>query len=236
MMGCTEFRERATGAITGGGELPADIAEHMSSCGACAAEITELTELWQGVGRLGSPPSQESTDAIAASLIAQLEQRRIVMNRQFVMAALIGGIVIGGLGATMAGKVRRPSTSATATAPAATPAAEAGQQYLLLLHESPSDFSALTGAQMDSVVGEYVAWAEQLDAGKHLVAAEKLSDKAEWLNPSGELETRSLTEVVSGYYVIRARDADEARALARQSPHLKYGGTIEVRPIEHTGA
>ena len=38
-------------------------------------------------------------------------------------------------------------------------------------------------------------------------------------------------EALGGFYVIEARDLDEALALAAQCPGLKYGSSIEVRPV-----
>jgi hypothetical protein len=35
-------------------------------------------------------------------------------------------------------------------------------------------------------------------------------------------------EAILGYFLIRARDEHEAMELARGSPHLRYGGGIEV--------
>ncbi len=41
---------------------------------------------------------------------------------------------------------------------------------------------------------------------------------------------------LGGYFVVSARDYDAALAIAiaRSCPHLKHGGTIEVRAIEET--
>ena len=38
----------------------------------------------------------------------------------------------------------------------------------------------------------------------------------------------------AGFFVIAARDEREALAIARTCPHLRYGGTVSVRPIEPT--
>ena len=35
-----------------------------------------------------------------------------------------------------------------------------------------------------------------------------------------------------GYFLIQAESYEEAVRVARQSPHIAYGGTIEVREIE----
>ena len=38
-------------------------------------------------------------------------------------------------------------------------------------------------------------------------------------------------EALGGFYVIEARDLDEALAIAGRCPGLKYGSSIEVRPV-----
>jgi hypothetical protein len=38
-------------------------------------------------------------------------------------------------------------------------------------------------------------------------------------------------EALGGFYVIEARDLDEALAIAARCPGLKYGSSIEVRPV-----
>jgi hypothetical protein len=93
----------------------------------------------------------------------------------------------------------------------------------------------VTAAQMDSIVGEYRARAMRLRDDQKLVGAEKLRDEAgRWLDPSGKLTLSEPDEHVSGYFVVRAQDYDAAVVIARASPHLKYGGTIEVRAIQNT--
>jgi hypothetical protein len=41
---------------------------------------------------------------------------------------------------------------------------------------------------------------------------------------------------VSGFFIIRARSADEARAIADDCPHNRYGGEMRLRRIEVTGS
>jgi hypothetical protein len=40
--------------------------------------------------------------------------------------------------------------------------------------------------------------------------------------------------VVAGLFIVRASDLERAAAIARTCPHMRYGGQIEVRPIEQT--
>jgi len=58
------------------------------------------------------------------------------------------------------------------------------------------------------------------------------------LNGSGRLlsdgpfaETK---EQLGGFYVVEAKDLDEAVELASKMPHLQDGGAVEIRPIWET--
>jgi len=43
-----------------------------------------------------------------------------------------------------------------------------------------------------------------------------------------------VTNIVAGFYIIEARNLDEAIELARTNPALRAGGGVEIRPI-HSG-
>ena len=144
------------------------------------------------------------------------------MRKTHLVAALLAALLLGGL----AGYTLPPRSRWE-------PAAQ-GTTFLLLLHESASPNTKYTPEQMRSIVGEYRDWAQRLDADKRLVSAEKLRIEARWLAPDGSPLVANPSETVSGFFLLRARDYDEALQLARTSPHLKYGGTIEVRAIEST--
>lgn len=93
-----------------------------------------------------------------------------------------------------------------------------GRMFVLLLHG---------GA--DGHVDEYRAWAISLRERNALVGGEKLKDATTILGQGS-----TVADPVRGYFVIAARDAAEAERIARESPHLRYGGWIEMREIEKT--
>lgn len=43
-------------------------------------------------------------------------------------------------------------------------------------------------------------------------------------------------EQLGGYYMVEAKNLDEAIAIAARIPAVRYGGSIEVRPIMELGA
>jgi hypothetical protein len=113
------------------------------------------------------------------------------------------------------------------------PAAEDPRPQFVLLLQEGKEFDA-----GEDHVAEYAAWARSLGAGGRIVAGEKLKDDAVVLSSRDagvaiETETVASDEVAPrGYFVIRARDLDEAIAIAKDCPHLKHGGRISLRPID----
>lgn len=112
-------------------------------------------------------------------------------------------------------------------------------RYMLLLHENPSAFAEATPDEMQSVIGEYVAWRQKLASEKRLVGGEKLKDEG-----GRHLVTRGSAvvvtdgpfaeakEVLGGYFTVEASSYDEAVEIAKTCPHLKYEGRIELREVD----
>lgn len=120
------------------------------------------------------------------------------------------------------------------------PAPAEGSEFMLLLHQSSGEVGALSQEEHERRVGEYVAWARRLAENGSLVDGNELGDDGRLL--TGSPASLDVTEgvrsfgsmVVGGYFLIRARDYADAVRTARDCPHLKYGGEIEIRRINHT--
>ena len=114
-------------------------------------------------------------------------------------------------------------------------------QYMLLLHESTTDFADLSAEDIQQVIGEYVAWRNSVAEKGKLVGGAKLKDEGgkSLTMTNGALRVTDgpfaeSKEVIGGYFTIFADDYDEAVAITETCPHLKYGGWIELREIEPT--
>ncbi|HUF47699.1 MAG TPA: YciI family protein [Vicinamibacterales bacterium] len=111
-------------------------------------------------------------------------------------------------------------------------------KFMLLLHDRPKAFTGLSPAEMQQVVQKYIAWGRKLKAKKLLAESHKLA-----LDPGRVVrQTRGRPmvsdgpyaeskELLGGYFIVKARDYDEALTHALDCPHLEYG-TIEVRRID----
>ncbi len=107
--------------------------------------------------------------------------------------------------------------------------AASGQRYALFLYE---DSTFRTDVPEASLVAEYSAWADSLRRRGALVAGEKLRDAEGTVLVGDAREAASAG--LSGFFIVRAAGEDEALALARSCPHLRYGGRIVLREIQPT--
>ena len=111
-------------------------------------------------------------------------------------------------------------------------------KYLLLIYENEAEWAAMPEGQQMAVFGEYMAYTQEIAGSGHLVHGEPLQPVAtatsvrvregRTLATDGPFaETR---EQLGGFYLVEARDLDEAIALAARIPGARTG-TIEVRPV-----
>jgi len=112
-------------------------------------------------------------------------------------------------------------------------------RYALFLHDSAGTFKTMSPEQMQKVIEKYVAWGDRLRKAGRLEGGQKLADEPGRVmrGQNGQIRITDgpyseTKEVLGGYYIVAAGTYDEAVDLARDCPHLEYGGTIEVREID----
>jgi hypothetical protein len=248
-----EFTERLTGSLDA--ERAKVVDEHVAGCSACKAETDRLSELWKELGTLRAPAASGAAGRVerlidarthgasgvnaAAAPARGARARRLVVGTLAVAASLVLGLVLGRSSARTPGIA---SNDAATTTPGVTvPLTPVKPQYLLLLHGPAqraggmAQWSAADSAAEAAVVAEYRAWAGRLRDSGALVSAEKLaSDPVTMLSATGDTELpRGTADEIGGFFLIQA-DSAEAFRIARECPHLKHGGTVQVRRIEPT--
>jgi hypothetical protein len=120
---------------------------------------------------------------------------------------------------------------------AAPPTAPEGDRYMLLLYENDAYQAPQTREESHARAREYGDWAREIAMSGRMVDGNELSAEARWYRPAaGGME--SATPVVdpergnlAGYFIVGAADAEDAAAVTSGCPHLRYGGTIEIRRI-----
>jgi hypothetical protein len=112
-------------------------------------------------------------------------------------------------------------------------------QFVLLLHEGPNDNDGMSPEEIQRMIQEYGSWMESMGAAGRVVAGQKLTDEggrslrgwgSEFSVTDGPWAEAK--EVIGGFFQIKAADYDEAVALSRSCPHLKYRGRIELRRVD----
>jgi hypothetical protein len=125
---------------------------------------------------------------------------------------------------------------------AQTGSAAGEQEFMLLMfmrgHDPSADAPPADDAAYRAIIDEYRQWAIDRENEGRLVSAEKLASTTRVMTKAaGEISVTGDTgsdRVLGGYFLITAPSLDDALGMARTHPHLKYGGEVEVRPIEKT--
>jgi hypothetical protein len=111
-------------------------------------------------------------------------------------------------------------------------------KFMLLLHETPSDFQDYTPEQMQALVERYRTWSQGLmQSGKHAGSAKLKDEGGRHMHlRAGRVEVMDgpyaeAKEVMGGYFTIQAADYDEAVEIAKGCPHMEFGW-IEVRQVD----
>ena len=114
-------------------------------------------------------------------------------------------------------------------------------KYMLLLYDNRSNWQSVSPEEMQKAIEKYVAWGARLRGKNALVASHKLADDVgKVMRGKGQVRVTDgpyseTKEVLGGYYLVEAPDYNTAVEYCKDSPHLEYGGTIEVRVVDNMG-
>jgi hypothetical protein len=111
-------------------------------------------------------------------------------------------------------------------------------QYMLLIYDNEAERAARPAEEMQRMFGEYMEFSKSIEASGHFKAGAPLAATStattvrvrngkQLVTDGPFAETR---EQLGGYYLIEAKDLDEARGIAARVPGARFG-SIEVRPL-----
>ena len=111
-------------------------------------------------------------------------------------------------------------------------------KYLCLIYDDEKKWGTLPKAQSDAVMGEYRGFTEDIKKSGHYVGGDALQPTSAATTVrvrSGKVSTTDgpfaeTKEQLGGYYLINAKDLNDAIQVAARIPSAKMG-SIEVRPI-----
>ena len=116
-------------------------------------------------------------------------------------------------------------------------------KYMLLIYHEEQSWDAITEAERQQIYGEYRNLIGELQSNGQFVSGSELQpittatsvrvrDGKELVTDGPFAETR---EQLGGYFLIEAKDLDEASNIAARIPSAKTG-TVEVRPLVERAA
>lgn len=111
-------------------------------------------------------------------------------------------------------------------------------KYLLLCCIEEQKFEAMPTSECEAFMEALAAYCETLQKNGHLIAAEPLESVEKAVTVRGREDTASVTdgpfaetkEQLGGFFLINARDLNEAIRMASQFPSIALG-SMEVRPV-----
>jgi len=116
-------------------------------------------------------------------------------------------------------------------------------KYMLLIYDNEQAWAKLNEPEQRKVYGEYMQFTEDIKASRNYLAGAQLHpiatassvrvrDGKELVTDGPFAETH---EQLGGYYLIEAKNLDEATHIAARIPSARYG-TVEVRPVVERSA
>jgi hypothetical protein len=111
-------------------------------------------------------------------------------------------------------------------------------KYMLLIYSDEKAWAAMSDADRQAMMGEYLKFSADIRASGHYQAGAPLHPTSTATSVRVRDGKRTVTdgpfaetrEQLGGYYLVETKDLDEAIGLAARIPGAR-DGTIEVRPV-----
>lgn len=112
-------------------------------------------------------------------------------------------------------------------------------KYLCLIYDEEKTYAGMSKAETEAFMGEYFAFTDGIKKSGHYIGGEALKPVHTATTVrvrSGKMSTTDgpfaeTREQLGGYYLIEAKDLNDAIQVAAKIPSARIG-SIEVRPIE----
>ena len=115
-------------------------------------------------------------------------------------------------------------------------------QYMLIIFDDPSEMAKLNAAEKQQIFADYGAFTQSIIKSGNF----KSGDPLQPITTATTIRIRGNKKMVTdgpfaeskehlvGYYLIEAKDLDEALGIAERIPSAKHGA-VEVRPVLKLG-
>lgn len=111
-------------------------------------------------------------------------------------------------------------------------------KYLCLIYDEEDKVAAMSKSDNDAFMGEYFSFTEDIQKSGHMLAGEALQPVSTATTVrvrNGKVSTTDgpfaeTKEQLGGYYLIEARDLNDAIQVAARIPSARIGA-VEIRPV-----
>ena len=115
-------------------------------------------------------------------------------------------------------------------------------QYMLLIYDNEKNWAQIPEPEQGKIFQAYMEFTQGIVKSGHFRAGDALQPTSTATTVTVKDGKRVTTdgpfaetkEQLGGYYLVEAKDLDEAIAIAAKIPSVNYGGKIEVRPVMET--
>jgi hypothetical protein len=115
------------------------------------------------------------------------------------------------------------------------------REFIIIMHEYDNAWAKLPLQEQSRLLSLYGAWVTGLRDRGAFVTGRPCGGEYRLLcgSPSGDIADATISpdglcDVITGFFVIRARDMDSAVEIAKSCPALLHGETIVVREAKHS--
>jgi hypothetical protein len=110
------------------------------------------------------------------------------------------------------------------------------EKFMYLFIDCEIQTSMPSPEQMQTSMQKWFAWIEKLKNENRYVSGEPLLPQGKIVKGTKKVVTdgpfTESKELVSGFFIINAKDLDEATALAKDCPIFETNGAVAVRPVQ----
>ena len=108
-------------------------------------------------------------------------------------------------------------------------------EYILLFRGTHWDKN-LSPEEIQKVMSQWTSWFDRLTQQGKIKSAHPLEPEGQIVSwKKGQIVAdgpfAESKEAIGGYFLLQVKDRHEALEIAKQCPTLKYGLTVEVRPV-----
>ena len=107
------------------------------------------------------------------------------------------------------------------------------EKYMFIFHGA--DTSNLSPEKQQGIMQQWFAWVDKLKNENRYFAGEALMPTGKSISGMKKVVTdgpfTESKELIGGFFVVMAKDMDEAVTIAQDYPDFNLGGTIEIREV-----